>query len=305
MARGILSGFPIARAARHAARVAIRVYGPFGVGTLPLALGADIAQHAITAGYWIETADTALAKLRAWQVLLALGLLGLLTELTLITDWRWEWLLDWFAKALLKGLVLMMLAPLVVIVVAVVLVALARPWLRMSALRAARRALVTALITALIMVGVFWLSRAPQQVAALDELTNWITRTMFADPVRAIVGLGLLLVLAAALVWVITFVLSAVYLTQRNGLSHDRSLPLLAPLVQVPVAWLYLALSVSMQLDPSHFTGWRLALSRYGTPALITMLAIVEIIRLHRVAGIGLRDPLPRDAAPTGPLRLR
>lgn len=186
----------------------------------------------------------------------------------------------------------MLITPPVVFVVAAMLVLLARPGLRGATWRAARRPVGVAAFTVVFVAALALLAWHGDVVSAF---INRVSDAMATDPLLYLV----LLAVAAALVWFVVFLASALYLAQRNGLNHDRSLPLMAPLVQVLVIWLYLGLAADV--EPNHFTGWRLDVSRYGTPAAVTILAIIEVIQLRRRFAVGFRDPFPRHPAPHSP----
>lgn len=267
-------------------RTATRIYGPWKLDELPPTLAVDAFMHTPLGDYvpGIESADMVLSKILTARSLIAVGLLGLAVEVTLVFQWRWAWLGEWALHTWQKGLCMMLIAPFVVFGVVALLVILARPEVRGMTLRAGKRPIGIAAFTLLLMVGVVWFGSTLFASGALDP-----ARTPTANILTLVV---LPLVLAFTSFWLMPFFVSAVYLAQRNGLNHDRSLPLMSPLMAICVAWLYLGVSLWFHLDPSHLTGLRLVVSRYGPPTTVTALAIWEIVRLRRVHGVGFRGPL-------------
>lgn len=286
---------------KNAVRTARRIYGPYRLNEVTFQLGVDtVPQNArieeledlSAAG---GTIDVVLGRILTARCLVAVGALALAVELTLVAQWRWEWLGEWAYSTTEKGFQLMLIAPFAVFVAVLGLVLAARPGLRRGMLRSAVWPVVVAAGTLLFVGALISLASALQR---RQDPFSWFSRLID----QAGDGSGELLMLPLVIVgsllamlgltWFITFLGAAVYLVQRNGMSRDRSLPLLPPIVAVLVAWAYCVVTGALDLEPEHLSGWRAALSRYGPPVAITILAVFETLRLRRKHGVGFRGPL-------------
>ncbi|MPY84964.1 MAG: hypothetical protein GEV00_16955, partial [Actinophytocola sp.] len=282
-------------ALRNAVRLAKRIYGPYQLHALPLQLGAD----PVPGGERVEelsavggTVDVVLNRILTARSLAAIGALTLAVELTLVVDWRWTWLGEWAYSTAEKGLYMMLIAPPAVYVTVLGLVLAARPGRRRTTLQSGVRPIVVATFTVLFVAGLVWMADAIRRGRDPFYPYTWLTEEASGDLLTMALVFVVSFVFALGLIWFTTFLGAAIYLAQRNGMSQDRSLPLLPPLVAVCVAWAYFGLTGWLDLDPDHLTGWRAAFSWYGPPVAVTILAIVEIARLRHKHRIGFRGSL-------------
>lgn len=284
-------------ALKNAVRTAKRIYGPYQLNEVPFQLGLDVVPQSARAEELEDlsaaggTIDAVLGRILTARSLVAVGALTLAIELTFIIEWQWGWLGEWVYSTAVKGFYLMVIAPPAVFLAVLGLVLAARPGLRTAALRSGLRPVGVAGFTLLFVGSLTWLASAILRVRdateALDRFFDELADTPFVVLIPVVA-----FVLAMGMFWGVTFLAAALYLVQRNAMSRDRSLPLLPPIVAVLVAWAYCAVTGALGLEPEHLSGWRAALSRFGPPVAITILAAFEVLRLRRKHGVGFRGPV-------------
>lgn len=275
---------------------ACRLYGPFGLHTLPLQLGltavrSDPPRAVVPGG---EAADIVLQRVLTARAVLAAGLITLLVRASLVLEWQWSWLGAWIVSTLERGAFVMVLAPVAVFAVVALMLSTARPRQRRGMLRASRQPLALAAGT-LVFAG-FLLFVSTDRTDRLTPVLEWLRAV---NPVpNWLLGIVLVLVGTAFVFWFVVFLVCTTYLIQRNGLSRQRSLPLLPPLVITTVTVLLAVFGVG---GDGGLDGWREVLHRLGPPLAVGAVSAFEIRLLKRRYGVDFRSPLAPPVAEAQP----
>lgn len=239
-----------------------------------------------------------LERLLTARAVVAVGALAFLIQLTLLTRDGLAWLADWLLAAMVDGVQVMVFAPAPILVIIAALVVIARPGLRLATLKAACRPIAISVGSLALSLGLLTLWPPLNRSGALERM---IHGDAVSVPVLGVIPAIVTGVLVIAFCWACLFLFAGAYLVHRNGLAARRELPLLPPLATISVVWLLLIAKVWVGTPDARVTGWQDPARAYGTPAVVTLLATLEILRLRRVHRIGFRGPLRSDAASSPP----
>jgi hypothetical protein len=272
--------------------VAGRIYGPYGVS----ALKAKFKKGEFDAQARINLADGVvmrvsldpllriLVPVRLW---LSLGVIIVLVKLLSRPD-----LASTIQDVATHGLITMVVGPYGVLIGVVVLIVAAGRGQRPTMVRQMMRPALIAVLTVLVSVGIFGL-QLPMVRQAIGGAMNALSPAQLLA--RLTLPLQIVLPLLSSVVglWLLIFGVCGVYLMHRNGFSVN-SHPLLRPIVTVWLSWTIAATQFTIG-DKAGLAHAVFIAAVVSGPALVTLIGVVETIRLRRL-GVSLRAVSSRAA---------